>query len=174
MKQTKIDEYTFRYIYDLYFNDLCKSLNYYTSNVEVIEDIVQDLFVSLWENRENVSIFHIKTYLFTSVRNKMLNLLRDSRKFEILLEEHHIDLNQPDEEQSGFNEELYLLTREAIDTLPLKCKELFLLSKKENKTYKQIAEEKQISVKTVENQMGIAYKKIREYVSEKVALSILL
>lgn len=174
MKQTKIDEYTFRYLYDLYFNDLCKSINYYTSNVEVIEDIVQDLFVSLWENREKVNIFHIKTYLFTSVRNKMLNLLRDSKQFEILLDENHIDFNQPEEDQPGFNEELYQLTRDAIDTLPMKCKELFLLSKKENKTYKQIANEKNITVKTVENQMGIAYRKIREYVSEKVALTILL
>lgn len=174
MNQTEIDEQSFRFLYDLYFDDLCKSLNYYTSNVELIEDVVQDVFVSLWEKRANVGISHIKTYLFTAVRNRMFNFLRDSKKFEVLLEEHHLDLNQSEEEHSSFNEELYLITREAIDALPEKCKEVFILSKNENKTYKQIAENKQISVKTVENHMGIAYKKIREYVSKNIALSALI
>lgn len=173
MHQTKIDEKSFRYLYDLYFIDLCKSLNYYTSDVEVIEDIVQDVFVSLWENRSSVSISYVKTYLFTSVRNRMLNLIRDNMKFETLLEEHHAKLNSGDESDQSFNERLYALTKEAIDTLPEKCKEVFLLSKVQNNTYKQIASSKQISVKTVENQMGIAYKKIREYVYKNFVLSAL-
>lgn len=169
-----IDEQSFRYYYDLYFNDLCKSLNYYTSHLEVIEDTVQDVFVKLWENRENVEIAHIQTYLLTAVRNKMLNLLRDSKQFEVPLELQHIELIATEEEHTSFNEELFSFTQEAINALPEKCKEVFLLSKRANHTYKQIADEKQISVKTVENQMGIAFRKIREYVAKKAALSVML
>ena len=174
MNPIKIDKQSFRYLYDLYFNDLCKSLNYYTSDVELIEDIVQDVFVSLWENRDSVSISHIKTYLFTAARNKMFNLFRNSNKFETLLEEHHNNLSISDENENSFNEELYLLTNEAIESLPEKCKEVFKMSKVENNTYRQIANTINISVKTVENQVSIAYKKIREYVSKNSALTALI
>lgn len=174
MNPIKIDKQSFRYFYDLYFNDLCKSLNYYTSDVEVIEDIVQDVFVSLWENRDSVSISYIKTYLFTAARNRMFNLIRDSKKYETLIEEHYNNLSLHDDNEHSFNEELYLLTNEAIESLPEKCKEVFKMSKLENNTYRQIANTKNISVKTVENQMSIAYKKIREYVSKNSALTALI
>ena len=89
MNQIRINKQSFRYFYDLYFIDLCNSLNYYTSDVEVIEDIVQDVFVNLWENRDSVSISYIKTYLFTAARNRMFNLIRDSKKYETLIEEQY-------------------------------------------------------------------------------------
>lgn len=167
-----IDEQSFRYYYDLYFNDLCKSLNYYTRNLEVIEDTVQDVFVSLWENRTNVDISYIQTYLFTSVRNRMFNVIRDNRNRIMPLEPYHAEAITIDTNES-FDEELFQTTEEAINSLPGKCKEIFLLNKQSNLTYKQIAEAKHISVKTVENQIGIALKKIRSYVRQKAILSVL-
>ncbi|WP_436414081.1 RNA polymerase sigma-70 factor [Petrimonas sp.] len=176
MHRLIIDEKSFCYYYDLYFNDLCKSLNYFTRDLDIIEDTVQNVFVNLWENRSTIDITHIKTYLFTSVRNRMLNYIRDNKNIIIPIDNSIIESFSTDNNDINFtfNEELYQVTQEAIATLPEKCKELFILSKHGNYTYKQIAENKNISIKTVENQISIALKKIRSYVSEKAILSFLL
>lgn len=176
MHRLIIDEKSFRYYYDLYFNDLCKSLNCFTKDLDIIEDTVQNVFVNLWENRSTIDISHIKTYLFTSVRNRMLNYIRDNKNIIVPLDDTVVEYFSTDSDEINFtfDEELYLVTQEAIDTLPEKCKELFILSKHGNYTYKQIAENKNISVKTVENQIGIALKKIRSYVSEKAFLLLML
>jgi RNA polymerase sigma-70 factor (ECF subfamily) len=106
----------------------------------------------------------------------MLNYIRDNKNIIVPLDDTVIEYFSTDSDEINFtfDEELYLVTQEAIDTLPEKCKELFILSKHGNYTYKQIAENKNISVKTVENQIGIALKKIRSYVSEKAFLLLML
>lgn len=158
----------FREIYDLYYEPLCKFLLFYTKDTLVIEDIVQEVFLSLWEQRNSIKITYIKTYVFQSAKNKLLNHLRNEKNRSVLLEKWFQEQlqNQLLNKDSFEIEQVLKVVEKAIDNLPKKCQEIFVLSKTQNMTYKQISELKQISVKTVENQMGIALKKIRAFLSE--------
>lgn len=162
--KAQITKDNFGSIYNLYFDSLCKYLNFYTNDITIIEDIVQDIFTRLWENNDILEISQAKAYLFRSARNRILNRLRDEQSRHRLLEKWFEEqLHEKSNEDSFDIDGLIQIAYKAIDTLPPKCKEIFLLSKTENLTYKQIANKKQISEKTVENQIGIALKKVRDY-----------
>lgn len=160
---------SFRELYDLYYTPLCDYLNLYTKDIQVIEDVIHDVFLKLWENKDSLDISYIKTYIFHSAKNQILNYLRNEANRSSLLEKW---FQQQIEDRNATNnsfdtDKLFAVVLEAIDTLPPKCKELFLLSKIENKTYREIAVLKDLSIKTVENQMGIALKKIRDFLHSK-------
>jgi len=158
-----INAKSFRALFDQYYQPLCESLNYYTRDAQAIEEIIQDVFVTLWEERNQLHIQHVKTYLFTSARNKALNYLRDRKRRMAMLESWAIDamsLNQSKEVMDP--DELSAYLQQAVDALPPKCREIFNLSRKEQLTYAEIAAHLHISVKTVEAQMSIALRKIRE------------
>lgn len=158
-----MNEQGFRQLYELYYEKLCYFLNYYTHDERAIEEVVQDVFVVLWEERDSLQITYIKTYLYKSARNKMLNYLRNERTRIILLERWaKMEMEERQAEDCINRAEFFMLLQETIDTLPLKCKEIFLLSRDAKMTYKEIADQKGLSIKTVETQMGIALKKIRE------------
>jgi len=162
----KITEKTFRHIYDSYFELICRFLNYYTQDATAIEEVVQEVFVRLWENRESVEIEFIKTYLYNTARNRMLNYLRDKQNRSVLLEKWaKTELENRDAKDCIDREEFFFLLQTVIDTLPPQCKEIFIMSREEKLSYKEIAQKKNISVKTVEAQMGIALKRIREQLS---------
>jgi RNA polymerase sigma-70 factor (ECF subfamily) len=82
-----IDQSSFRVIYDLYYEPICRFLNHYTRDRFAIEDVVQEIFVKLWENKDFLEVQHIKTYLYNAARNKMLNYLRNEANQAILLEQ---------------------------------------------------------------------------------------
>lgn len=172
----RINLQKFREIYDLYYEPLCKFLLFYTKDAHIIEDIVQEVFLALWENRDSIEISYIKTYLFQSAKNKLLNYLRDEENRSALLEKWYreqLESRIPAEERFNTDALLKIIDK-AIESLPEKCREIFILSKVENLSYKQIAELQQISLKTVENQMGIALKKIREYLALNYPSTVIL
>lgn len=160
-----IDEENFKTAYNNYFEIICRFLNYYTRDYQIIEEVVQDVFVKLWEEHQGRDIHFIKTYLYNSARNRMLNYLRDKENHSILLEKWaKIELENRSVSDCVDKEAFFCLLQAAIETLPEKCREIFILCKEESLSYKEIAEIRGISIKTVENQMGIALKKIREHV----------
>lgn len=161
-----IDNQSFKDAYTDYFEIVCRFLNYYTRDYQAIEEVVQDVFVSLWVDYEGKEIRFIKTFLYNSARNRMLNYLRAEENHTILLEKWaRIELERSESVDCVDRESFYLLLQAAVESLPEKCKEIFILSREDQLSYKEIAEVKEISVKTVENQMGIALKKIREYLT---------
>lgn len=163
---SKIDVASFRVIYDLYFESVCEFLAYYTRDAATIEDVVQDVFVSLWENKEYLEIQYLKTYLYNAARNRMLNYLRNTGNRTALLNQWMKEKETAEASSDCYDmDEFSARLKKAIDLLPDRCKEIFILNKKQKLTYKQIAEHHHISVKTVETQMSIALKRIREYVS---------
>jgi len=119
---------TFRQLFDLYYEPLCRSLNYYTQDEQAIEEIVQEVFVEIWEDHDRLHIEHIKTYLFSAVRYRALNYLRDRQRQAIILGEWSKDeiLQKQGEEILNYDE-LVPLLQKAIDTLPEKCREIFNL-----------------------------------------------
>ena len=139
------------------------------------KEIVQDSFINLWDKRQNIDISKpVKTYLTTSIRNKCLNYLRDTKKFntEIILSD--VLFQEVDFEQSDklIEKELSNRINSVIDELPEKCKEIFLLNRFENLKYKEIAKKKDISIKTVESQMSKALKHLRERLKDYLILLI--
>ncbi|WP_419033175.1 RNA polymerase sigma-70 factor [Dysgonomonas gadei] len=160
-----IDESTLKELFNVYSDDLCTFLNYYTHDKQLIEDIIQDVFISLWEERDTINIFYIKTYLYNAARNKVLNSLRDEQNRSLLLERWASRELEKQKARDCINmEEFSSVYQQAINSLPEKCREIFTLSREQNKTYREIAGEKDLSVKTVEAQMSIAIKKVREYI----------
>lgn len=161
-----IDERTFKEAYNDYFEVICRFLNYYTRDYQAIEEVVQDVFVCLWEDYEGREIQYIKTFLYNSARNRMLNYLRDEDNHAVLLEKWaRIELEKNESVDCVNRELFYQLLQAATESLPEKCREIFILSREEQLSYKEIAQVKEISIKTVENQMGIALKKVREYIA---------
>ena len=164
----KGDHGSYQKLFYKYYADLCRFCLRYVRSAEVSEEIVQDVFIYLWEKREVINIsISFKSYLYTAVRNKSINYLKlqlpkDQVKEDI--DNYEIAGTSNVESQMTYAE-LEIKVAEAIDQLPKKCKEIFNLSRDSGHTYKEIAEKLDISVKTVENQMVIALRKLREHLS---------
>lgn len=178
-KETNIDELfiiqkmiggdiaAFKYFFDKYYDDLSNFVNIYLHDPVLSEEIVQDIFVYFWESKEKLQITSsVKSYLYSASKFRSLNLLRDARNRKRVID--HIGKTEPAQVQepdqmfidSG---EFRKILEAAIDQLAPKCREIFLLSKKHELSNREIAEQLGISVKTVENQMTIALKKLREF-----------
>lgn len=158
----KIDENSFQEIFDIYFTPLCKFLNLYTKDSGIIEDTIQEIFYNVWVNRDFLKITHIKSYLYTSARNRMLNCIRDEkRNLQILtaymMEEKVIREAYECIDNNNFDQQL----ESAIEELPEKCKKVFLLSRYGKMTYKEIAKKEDISEKMVGKHIATALKKIK-------------
>lgn len=160
-----IDESTLKQLYDLYVDPLTLFLSHYTRNQHKIEDVIQDVFIKIWEDRETVSIFYIKTYLYTAAKNRMLSELRNEKNRLAHLENWANEIIAKKHAEDCVDvEEFRPVYEQAIQQLPEKCRDIYLLSREQEKSYKEIAEIKNISIKTVENQISIALKKIKSYV----------
>jgi RNA polymerase sigma-70 factor (ECF subfamily) len=160
---------SFKYFFDRYYDDLCNFVHVYLRDKVLAEEIVQDIFVYFWENREKLQIkASVKSYLFSASKFKSLNLLRDTKTQKKIVSK----IGKTEPFQTHEHENSYIDTDEfkkildsAVDQLAPKCREIFLLSKQKELSNKEIAEKLDISVKTVENQMTIALKKLREYLT---------
>ncbi|MEQ8241509.1 MAG: RNA polymerase sigma-70 factor [Cyclobacteriaceae bacterium] len=157
----------FKQLFDDYYQDLYRFCLSMVRAEMISEEIVQDAFVYLWEKRENIQIkTSLKSYLFTTVRNKSINYIKNELPKQQLSENlSAASLFINDDEQE--DQALRIKVQTAIDQLPVKCKQIFILSRYSGYTYKEISEELEISVKTVENQMGIAFQKLRLFLSTK-------
>lgn len=158
------DENAFKYFFDTYYDNLCNFVNSYLRDETLSEDVVQNIFIYLWEKKDSLpSNCSIKSYLYTASKNKSLNQLRNIKNKNRIVGEL---LTQPelisDEKADLFLEfeELKTIISNAIDGLPTQCKTIYQLSRDEGLTNKEIAEKLGITVKTVENQMTIAIRKI--------------
>jgi len=144
-----------------YYQKLCAFAFKFVKTKDVSEEIVQDIFVHLWENSDTIQIqLSLKSYLYSAVRNKSLNFLKHE-KFETEFAESTIYEEYYEIDENQENTELIVKLKKAILNLPEKCQEIFVLSKNEGLTYDEIADYLKVSQKTVENQMGIAFKKLR-------------
>ena len=160
-----MDTYSqFENLYKQHYQALVNFAMNMVNDNNAAKDIVQEVFIRLWNRREEIEFGpYIKRYLFKAVTNTSLDHLQSNKKrlqiFQTLINKNPIIRDVPTEmEKKEFQNKV----REAIDKLPPKCKVIFILSKHEGKKYKEIAAELNISIKTVENQMGIALKRVRE------------
>ena len=140
----------------------------YISNHSLVEDIVQESFVILWEKQSKIFTTKedLKKYLFVTVRNRAISYLRSIKIKQIDLEASLPEINQSDNEKLYDEEELSVRIEKAIKKLPTKCREIFLLAYVQNLTYKDISRQLSISKNTVKTQMVIAYRILRQELKE--------
>jgi len=171
------DEIAFEGLFKSHFADLCMYATRFVDEIENAEEIVQDIFFNLWTNRTKLNInTSIKAYLYTSVRNTCLNLIKH-KKVESKYREYFSRQLQQDELQEEDwmrGDELHDKITDTIEKLPPERKKVFIMSRFENLKYKEIAEELNISIKTVENQMGKALQFLREELKDYLPLLIFL
>lgn len=171
----KFNEQTLESLFREHFTGLCQFAAGYVKDEQAAKEIVQDAFVNLWEKRESIDLSRpVKSYLSTTVRNKSLNYLRDHKKFSsdlLALENlsYEAMYDQPDRlVETDLRDQIF----RAIEELPEKCREIFKLSRNKNMKYQQIADELQISVKTVETQMSRALQHMRTRLSEYLPIIV--
>jgi len=168
------DSAAFEELFNLYCQQLINFSRNYVADKQIAENIVQDVFVSVWQNRKNLDPTKmIKAYLFTAVKNNSLKYIRHMKIENKGIEgsaAYIIDDESPDKKLDG--KELELKIHQAVNELPEKCMEIFKMNRFENLKYAEIAAILDISIKTVETQMGRALNKLRE--SLKPYLTIIL
>ena len=161
------DEKAFELLFKKYYTPLSRYAFTFLKNTDDSEEIAQEVFITIWNNREKIIIkTSLKSYLYTSIRNHSLNYLKKAAKdrTENIEDLQYFDVVEEDtpsqRDSAEFEQKIYA----AIESLPDKCKEIFTLSRVENLKNREIAERLNISIKTVENQMTIALKKMRDQV----------
>ncbi|MFN4915240.1 MAG: RNA polymerase sigma-70 factor [Sphingomonadales bacterium] len=133
-------------------------------SAEDADEIVNDVFVSIWEKRHSLILDDsLKNYLFTAVKNRCLNHIKKAKlPFAEMPDEFTPASTAPSADHILEGKELQNRITLLIEQLPTKCKQVFLLSRMFDLSYKEIAEIMDISTKTVENQIGIALKFLKE------------
>jgi len=160
----KGNEKAFETLFHKYYGLLCAYAARIVSNKDAAEEIVQDYFVKLWEKHEQLSVeTSVYNYLFRSVKNHCVNYIQHNKiklKYARSVAEH--TESQITEEFDFPEPDIFEKIEISINSLPEKRREIFRLSRRDGLKYHQIAEKLQISVKTVETQMSLAFKTLRE------------
>ncbi len=159
----KGDEQAFDILFRKYYASLARFAILFAKNEENADEIVQAFFVKLWQQRTKLKInSSVKSYLYTSVRNTTLNFIKKEQT-RAIYEEGFEQNDKESETIQPVNKNFKKIYQEAVEELPERTREVFILSKNEGLSYKEIAEYLDITAKTVENNMGIAFKKLREF-----------
>ena len=150
-------------LFTLHYRPLCLYAMHFVKDIDLSEDIVQDCFSLVWERLSsgNVQIENMKSYLYSMVRNISLDYLQNEKKIETTVSVAELDeelVQEEVEERSEMEARMWT----AIDSLPERCREIFLLNKRDGLKYKEIAEQLGLSVNTVDNQVSKALRLIRE------------
>ena len=165
-------EEAFNKAFVLYYSRLCFFSDRILHDFDLSRSIVQQVFVDLWIKRERLLVTSLQAYLYNSTRNASLDVLKHKK-----VESRYLSSLEKNEsvEETDLIEEAELAGRinSAIQNLPEKCREIFLLCRFEGLKYSEIADQLNISVKTVEMQISIALKKLRKDLSDYQMIQLL-
>ncbi|PHQ58994.1 MAG: RNA polymerase sigma-70 factor [Maribacter sp.] len=158
------DQLAFKLIYEEFYEPLLAYITTFTRNRQDAKDIVQNCFIILWNKRKDLADdSSLKSYLFTVAHNLYINQYKkDLYRSRVLDELKFKALNNRIDESRTITEARIERMTLLIENLPPRCKQIFLMSKREGKKYIEISTLLNISSKTVESQMRIAYQKIRD------------
>ncbi len=156
-------ETAYRQLFQQYFEPLTYFANKYLQDVDASKDIVQGVFSQLYQGREELSInTSVKSYLYRAVTNRSLNEIKSSK----LHQQHHSDIKATADTEFSENSmelnELEMKIMKIVEGLPERTREVFKLSRFEHKTNQEIADELNISKRTVETQISNALKILRQ------------
>lgn len=155
----------FKLIYSSFYKRLYQFAFAIVKTKEAAEEIVEDVFVKIWQQRTNLgSIQNLKVYLYTATKNTALNYLSKIARKNITEPFDHISIEleqaSVSPEQIMITEEMFKKIRQAVEALPPRCKMIFKLIREDGLKYKEVSEILNISVNTIDAQMAIAVKRI--------------
>lgn len=154
--------------YTQYFKRLLIESDKYVKDIYVAEEIVQDVFLKIWERSDDLTqIQSIKSYLYRSVINASINYVNRQKNLELHHQKIVDEFTEDQADQLDEENELIVLLYDEIEKLPPKCKEIFKMNRFERLKYREIALKLDLSEKTVENHIGNALKLLREAMLKK-------
>jgi RNA polymerase sigma-70 factor (ECF subfamily) len=173
----KGDQAAFAEIYQRHWDLLYFHALKLLKNGDDAKDVLQEVFTTLWNNAASIAIHtDLKGYLFTAVRNRVLNLIRDNKVYERYLQlfAHYLDKHRVDTVEKIQEEELVAAIEQIIASLPPKMRQVFELSRNEQLSHRQIAQYLQISEGTVKRQISNALQHFRTRLDKPESLVIIL
>ena len=163
----------FELVFNYYYSGLVVYADQIIKNTEISEDIIQSVFMKLWETRETIEIRSFRSYFMQCVKNRCIDHLRSlqiKQRFDNRIPEaDHLVM----EEDLWTKNELSELLERAVGDLPPRCREIFWMSRYENLKIAEIAEKLDISKRTVETQISKALKILRIKLVDYLSLLIL-
>ena len=164
------DKNDLRALYDEHFDGLRGFLYYKCGNVELAEDLVQEVFIKVWEKRESIVKETVKSFLFTIANNLLINhynhlkVVRNHEEHEVNTGNTKTESPQFILEEKEFEEKL----NKTISALPDGCREVFLMNRIDKLKYDEIAERLDLSVKAIEKRMSKAISILKEELGRKL------
>ena len=151
----------FQQVFHLHYDYIRNYLFYLSGDVDLSEDLAQDVFLQLWENRDKIKQESIRPYLFTIARNSYFKVYR-KKKSDLQFKSGYIEMTEHESpeylmELKEFDKKL----QKVISDLPDKCRTVYLMNRIDDMTYQQIAENLGVSVKAIEKQMSRALAILR-------------
>ncbi len=160
----------FSMLVELYNHKLCVYANSLVNDYSLAEDIVQNVFIRVWERRKSLNEnYSLNSFLYKLVYNEFIDQYRKQQSIMLLEKKYIQTLNKiTNDKDEDATQKMIGLIMQAIDNLPTKCKQIFLLSKKEGLTNIEISEYLNTSVKSVEGHITRAYSSIRKSVDGRL------
>lgn len=169
------DEYALNEIYMLYWQDLFMCAYNVLKDKAACEDIIQDLFLQLWQKRTTIQITtSLRAYLYTAVRYTVFRQIRTGKVRSALFDEAADRMAANTTEFIMAEKDISRQVARVVAGLPDKCREVYKLSREEQLTHKEIASRLNISTKTVENQLTIALKRVRATLNTVMVFVVVL
>lgn len=162
------EEKIYNEIFRKYYEPLTKYIYYKCGDLQQAEDIVQNVFIKVWKLCASIIFSKVKSYIYSACNNAFLNEVAHKK---VVLKHKKTVNDHVNHESADFKiemDEFRIRLKEAINRLNPKEREVFLLSRVEDKTYKEIAEITGITVKAVERRMSKALKELRELLGQHI------
>lgn len=162
------DDYTsYNRLFVRYYSRLCCYVYRLLGEKEDAEDVVQELFLTLWNNRKKIAIVeNVSGYLYKMARNLALNHIRTQTNYKTILDNQEEQLPYY-EENSLETEEFRMALYDCINLLPGRCKEVLLLHRVKGLKQKEVADQLSISVKTIKNQIWVSLQRLKKCLEVK-------
>jgi RNA polymerase sigma-70 factor (ECF subfamily) len=168
------DESVMTVIYKTYWEPLFVTAFNLFKDKEACEDIIQEIFIKLWDRRAKIEIsVSLKAYLYASMRYEVYRQIRSGKVSETLFDglQHRLQASSPQHDLE--HKELVAQVTDIVEKLPAKCKEVYKLSREEQLSHKEISEKLNISTKTVENHLTKALHVLRISLRQAFTMAII-
>lgn len=169
------DQSAYKELYLLFYKPLLQFAYSFVRSHETAEEVVSDVFINCWKKRASLAeVENCKLYLFVSTKNTALNYLRAQKKPLLQVQQYQVQLQSIffDPESLMITAEMVNRVQAAIRKLPPRCQLIFKLIKEDGLKYREVAELLNLSVKTVENQMATATRRVGEAIRFDLLTSI--
>lgn len=170
------DQQAFREIYQRYWKKLYAIARHKIQSLDVVEELVQDIFLKLWERRDALRVDKLDAYLATAVRYAIINHIKSTlvhEKYADYAHAHFTEASYATEEQLDLDE-LMQAVQQQLNDLPEKTRQIFRLNRLEYQSVKEISSRLKVPERTVEYHLSQAIKSLRIYLRDYLLTSFLI